>query len=762
MKKTISVLICLILSQFIQAQSLNTSHVTPLDDARWISSASSTDSTGGPCPIFRREFNVKQQVQKATLYITAHGLYEARINGRRVGNDYFMPGWTSYDKRLLYQTYDVTDLLQTGSSPNKIIATVGDGWYRGIYGNQQRRNNYGKDASLLCKLIILYSDGTKDSLITDGNWQNTTGPIRRSSIYFGELYDANISPQGWSAVKVDGISQVNLQPYNIEPVTKQEHFTPQRIFVSPKGEKIVDFGQNMAGWVQLRVKGHKGDTIRICHAETLDKNGNFFLVNMLHCDPTDVYILSGKGEEILEPHFTYHGFRYARVEGFKPTKNNCVAFAVHSNLQHSGTFSCSNEFINQLQHNIEWSLNGNLFEIPTDCPQRGERLGWTGDAQVIFRTAAFNRDLHLFFNKWLLDLTLDQAVTGSIPKVIPDTYSPASKGVKRGVAGWGDASTIVPMDFFTVYGDTALLQRQYPSMKAWARYELSRTDPSTHLWTDWGYGDWLAVGEQTDSVYIDQAFMIHSIDLVLQAADILHIQDPEIPAFREALRQCKLAFWNAFLTREGLLNNNTQTAYVLSLQFNLLPDSLHDRAVKQLIKLIHDNNDHLATGFLGTPYLLHVLSSNGQIDLAYTLLKQETVPSWLYSVKNGATTIWERWDAIKPDGEFDFYSLNHYAYGAVGDWLYRSVAGIQPMAPGYKRIKIEPRPGGGLTWAKASYQCRYGKIASEWRISGDHLIIDVEIPPNTEAMVVVPGKEGIMVTPGSHHFETDVTSAGSF
>jgi alpha-L-rhamnosidase len=712
------------------------------------------DSVNSPCPVFKRQFHVSRRVKKAVLYITAHGLYEAKINGHRVGNDYFTPGWTSYDKRLLYQTYDVTSLLHPASPSNEIIATVGDGWYRGIYGNQARKNNYGKDASLLCKLIIDYYDTTQDVLVSDGSWLNTTGPIRRSSIYFGELYDASITHRNWVPVRVGLVSQVNLQPYNIEPVKQQEHFAPQRIFTSPKGEKIIDFGQNMAGWVQLRVKGRKGDTVKICHAETLDKNGNFFLVNMLKCDPTDIYIFSGKGIDTLEPHFTYHGFRYARVEGFTPTKDNCTAIALHSSLRHAGSFACSNELINQLQHNIEWSLNSNLFEIPTDCPQRGERLGWTGDAQVIFRTAAFNRDLRLFFDKWLLDLALDQAVTGSIPKVIPDTYSPASKGIKRGVAGWGDAATIVPMDYFTVYGDTALLLRQYPSMKAWARYELSRADPSTRLWTDWGYGDWLAVGAQTDSVYIDQAFMIHSIDLVLQAAEILHLQDPETPALREALRQCKEAYWRTFLTNEGLLNNNTQTAYVLALQFNLLPDSLRDRAVAQLVKLIHDNNDHLATGFLGTPYLLHVLSNHHNTDLAYTLLGQETVPSWLYSVKKGATTIWERWDAIKPDGEFDFYSLNHYAYGAVGDWLYKVVAGIQPIAPGYKRIRIEPHPGGGLTWAKGTYQCSYGRIVSQWTINGDRMTMEVEIPQGAEATIVVPGNKAIVVSGGHYHFET--------
>lgn len=756
MKKLLFVLVVCLLSQLLEAQPSTILPSTPLEDALWISSSSETDSTGGPCPIFRRKFNVSRQVKKATLYITAHGLYEARINGRRVGDSYFTPGWTPYDKRLLYQTYDVTPLLQSGTASNELIATVGHGWYRGVYGSQQRRNNYGKDASLLCKLTIDYQDGTQDALISDGSWQSSIGPIRRSSIYLGELYDANIVPQFRMPVKTGMTSQVNLQSYNIEPVAKQEQFTPQRIFISHKGEKIIDFGQNMAGWVQLKVKEHKGDAIRICHAEALDKNGNLFLANLRQCDPTDTYILSGNGEEVLEPHFTYHGFRYARIEGLTPTKTNATAIALHSNLQHTGSFSCSNALINQLQHNIEWSLNGNLFDIPTDCPQRSERLGWTGDAQVIFRTAAFNRDLRLFFDKWLLDLMLEQAVTSAVPRVIPDTYDPVAKGIKRGVAGWGDAATMVPMDFFSVYGDTDLLRRQYPSMKAWARYELSRVDPNTHLWSDGGYGDWLAV-VKTDSAYIDQAFMIHSIELVLKAGEILQLDDPDMPGFREALRACKDAYMKAFVTSAGLLRCHTQTAYVLALQFRLLPDSLKERAADQLVKLIHEHNDHLATGFLGTPYLLHILSSHGHTDLAYTVLLQETIPSWLYPVKQGATTIWERWDAIKPDGEINLCSLNHYAYGAVGDWLYRSVAGIQPAATGYQHIRIEPHPGGSLTWAKGSYKCRYGNIVSEWKVDGAKFKMDVEIPEGNEAVIVMPGKEEVKIVKGGrHHFEGKV------
>ena len=725
---------------------------TPLDNAIWISPASGDDSSGGPCPLFRREFSVHAPIQKAILYITAHGVYEAKINGLRVGKDYFMPGCTAYDKRLLYQTYDVTDLLKGSGRKSEIVVTVGDGWYRGVYGNAGRKNNFGRDASLLCKLVITYKDGSQDSVLSDGNWTSATGTIRRSSFFFGELDDHTVSPNGWAAVRTGITSQVNLEPYDSEPVTEQEQFVPQRIFTSPAGETIVDFGQNMAGWVRLRVKGHGGDTIRISHGEVLDKNGNFYMANMLRANPVDIYILSGEGTEILEPHFTYHGFRYVRIEGFQPDKSNCIAIALHSDLRHTGNFSCSNPLVNQLQHNIEWSLNSNLLDIPTDCCQRGERLGWTGDAQIIFPTIAFNRDVRSFFEKWLEDLALEQGTNGAVPVVVPDMYSPMKKGPKKGVAGWGDVATIIPMGLFETYGDTAFLRRQYPSMAAWVRYEIGDVDSVDHLLKDRSYGDWYAIGPKTDEVLINQCYLIHSIEILLKARVVLGISDNDGPVLEATLRDCRKAFQTAFVGKDGLLTVNTQTAYAMALEFGLLPDSLQPLAAKQLVNLIHENSDHLATGFIGTTYILQALSHHGQTALAYMLLQQDTMPSWLYSVKEGATTVWEQWDAENPNGDLRPCSFNQYAYAVVGDWLYSTVTGVRTLSPGYQRILIEPHPGGGLTWAKSSYQCRYGTIVSEWKLNGVEVQLHVEIPPRTEAVIRLPGKNDITVPGGSYDY----------
>ena len=729
---------------------------TPLDNALWISPASSDDSSGAPCPLFRKEFHAHSGVEKAILYITAHGVYEARIDGLRVGKDYFMPGCTAYDKRLLYQTYDVTDLVRGRN--NEMIVAVGDGWYRGFYGNKGRKNNFGRDASLLCKLFINYKNGTKDSVVSDASWLSGTGPIRRSDFYNGELDDNTIAPGGWAAVKTGVTSQVNLRPYDSEPVTEQERFVPERIFTSPRGETIVDFGQNMAGWVQLRVKGHKGDTVRISHGEMLDKNGNFYMGNMGKANPVDVYVLSGEGTEILEPHFTYHGFRYIKIEGsiegFEPDKSNCVAIALHSDLKHTGTFSCSNPLINQLQHNIVWSLNSNLVDIFTDVDDRAERLGWTGDAQLIFPTMAFNRDVNLFLNKWLEDLALEQGTNGAVPRVVPDLYTPMKKGPKNGFAGWGDAATIVPMGLFETYGDTAILQKQYPSMLAWVKYEIGRLDSNDYLLKDWTYGDWLAMGPQTSFTFIDQCYLIHSIELLLKTRKILRILDDDGPLLERTLQDCKKAFQTTFICKDGLLSENTQTACAMALAFDLLPDSLQPYIVKQLVSLIHETEDHLATGFLGTAYIMQALSDHGQTPLAYTLLLQETMPSWLYFVKEGATTSWEEWDAKKPNGDLRQCSFNLCAYGSVGNWLYSTVAGIRALSLGYQHILIEPHPGGDLTWAKGAYQCQYGKIVSEWKIENGQFKLHTEIPQGTTAIIRMPDGQSKEVGPGSFDFQS--------
>jgi len=727
--------------------------VTWSNKVQWISPGYEEDTLLRPCPIFKKEHPISKAIRSATVYITALGVYEAHINAQRVGNAYFTPGWTSYDKRIQYQEYDVKDLLKKGN--NTITVTLGEGWYRGAFGGFMERDNYGKTAALLFQLNITYTDGTQEQILSDNSWLSTTGPILHSDIYGGELYDARIQTTQWQGVQILTAPVALLVPTTCEPVQKQTALKPQRVFTAPNGEQIIDFGQNLAGWVRCVVHGKPGDTIRIAHAEMLDKAGNFYTGNLREALATDTYILKGTKEEILEPHFTWHGFRYAKLEGYKANTTDFRAIPLHSALATTGAFSCSNPQLNQLQHNIEWSMKGNFLDIPTDCPQRSERLGWTGDAQVFFRTAAFNMHVQHFFAKWLQDLAADQRSDGSVPNIIPNLYR--KLGRRSGVAGWGDAATIIPWGLYWVYGDTATLRDQYPSMKAWVNYitSVSKND----LWKANGYGDWYAPGDSTSLPYIDQCFWAHSTQLLINTANILgYTQDAE--QYAALLQRIKTAFLTNYIDAETKAITNTQTAYVLALQLNMLPDSLQPKAASKLDSLVKANNNHLATGFLGTPYLLHTLSNYGYINTAFNLLNQDTYPSWLYAVKMGATTIWEKWDAVKPDSTVQATSYNHYAYGAVGDWLYRVIAGIDAAAPGYKKITIRPHPGGGLTWVKASYKCPYGKIVSDWKLENGTLKMYVEIPSGTTATVYVPGREPVEVTAGNYNYEVlDLSSS---
>lgn len=743
--------------------------------AQWILPGFHEDSTNRPPPVFRKTFMIEKKVRFATLFITAHGLYEATMNGQRIGNALFTPGWTSYHRRLQYQCYDLTSQLRKGN--NQVQVTVGDGWWRGVFGGAMTHDHYGKDAALLFQLQIVYTDGGRGMLVSDSSWQSATGSIRYADLYNGEIYDARIEDSAWAGVRVadsdgpadsghlaipDSIGGIyaknNLVATISEPVTRQQTLHPIKVFTDPKGEQLIDFGQNISGWVRFRPVGQPGDTITITHAEALDKDGNFYTGNLRAAKAQDVYILnpstsssqlptadppknptstlqsSTSSPLSLEPHFTFHGFRYARVEGWRGAlhPDDFEAIALSSNLQHTGDFTCSNPLLNQLQHNIVWSQQDNFLDIPTDCPQRSERYGWTGDAQIFARTASFNQDIYTFFSKWLKDLAADQGSNGGMPVIIPDLNGHRNIGPKKGVAGWGDAATIVPWTLFNAYGDTAVLETQYASMKAWVDYIQSAAQPH-YLWNADGYGDWLAPDTMKTLVpFIDQCYYALSTRLLVKAAGILN--KPEDSGYYAALyKKVQTALLEIYYPLP-----NTQTGYLLPLYFDLLPDSLRASAVEKLVILIRNNQDHLATGFLGTPCLLPVLTRYGYTDLAYTVLLQDTPPSWLYPVKMGATTIWEKWDAITPDGTVGDKSLNHYAYGAVGDWLYREVAGISEEEPGYRTIRIQPHPGGGLSFVKASYDCPYGTIVSSWRMEKGRFRLHVEIPPNTKALIYLP------------------------
>jgi alpha-L-rhamnosidase len=720
-----------------------------------------------PAPLLRRSFKAESGIVTARIYATSLGLYELRLNGQRIGDAVLTPGWTSYDHRLQYQTYDVTNLMREGD--NVLGAMLGDGWYRGYMGLKRHRNVYGDRLALLVQLQLNYADGRVEIIGSDGMWRATRGPIQMSDIYMGETYDARLEKPNWDETGYDdndwhGVRQLDRTKEIVVAqaaplVRRHEEIRPVRILHSPKGETILDFGQNMVGWVQMRVRGPVGSTITLRHAEVLDQQGNLYTENLRGADQITRYILKGltHADEVFEPHFTFQGFQYVAVEGFpgEPTLDNFKGIVLHSDIPPTGTFECSNPLINQLQHNIVWGQKGNFVDVPTDCPQRDERLGWTGDTQVFIRTACFNMNVAAFFAKWLRDLSADQLPNGSVPFVVPDVFSKINSGElnprhSSGAAAWGDAAVVCPWTIYLCYGDIRLLEEQYESMAGWVGYMRSRADQD-YIWRkDFQFGDWLDYRGQdvrwpapvTNNELIATAFFAYSTQLLAKTAQVLG-KTCDAEHYADLANKVKVAFNDEFVTPSGRVGPNTQTAYVLALHFDLLPEHVRPLAAKRLAEEIRQADYHLTTGFVGTPYVCHVLSRYGYTDVAYELLNQESYPSWLYPVKQGATTIWERWDGIKPDGSFQdagMNSFNHYAYGAVGDWLYRVVAGIEldPDAPGYKRILIQPQPDGQLTYARARLDSMYGRIESKWTLEDDDFQLAVTIPANTEGIVHLP------------------------
>ncbi len=747
--------------------------------ARWIESASAADSVNGPALLFRKSFTSGKKIKSATAFISAHGMYEAFVNGTKIGDAFLTPGWTSYRKRLQYQAYDITQDLLEGK--NAIGVQIGSGWYRTNLAWDNNKNIYGKKIALIFQLEIKYADGSGETIISDGSWKSSDrGPIRSSEIYNGEVYDArkeiigwnlaNFNDQDWQATaEADFPKNILTGTYN-EPVRAHESFKPLRIFKTPKGEEVVDFGQNLVGWETILISnGKPGDTIIVDHAEVLDKAGNFYTDNLRAAKSENTYILKGVGEDLLVPHFTFHGFRYLRIRGFhgeilpdSPNKNNygksdatgsahlsimhIFSRTLYSDMEPTGQFTCSNPMLNQLQHNIQWGQKGNFLDVPTDCPQRDERLGWTGDAQAFSRTASFNMGVHNFFAKWLKDVAADQNADGRVPFVVPNVLD----SMAGGSAGWADVSTIIPWNMWLAYGDRKILEDQYLSMKAWVDFMLSHS--RDYLWnTGFHFGDWLFYrpaddndgrSAVTDKYFIAQCFFAHSTQLLINAADVLN-KSGDVQRYSDLLNHVKEAFLKEYVTPSGRMISSTQTAYVLALQFDMLPENLRAQAAQRLADNVRNYDDHLTTGFLGTPYLCHVLSRFGYDTVAYKLLLQETYPSWLYPVKMGATTIWERWDGRKPDSSFQtpgMNSFNHYSYGAIGDWMYRDITGLDTYdeGAGYKKIIVRPHPGGHLDYARASLVTGYGKISVSWKIAAGKFLMDVEIPANTSANIYLP------------------------
>ena len=734
--------------------------------ASWIEPGLPEDvKASAPAPMLRREFTVKRAVRRARAYVTSHGLYELSLNGRRVGDELFTPGWTSYNKRLQYQTYDVTSLLDSGT--NVLGATLGSGWYRGVLAWAGNRNIYGSQLALLAQLHLTYTDGSEEIVGTDALWKAAHGPIVMSEIYDGETYDARLEKNGWNARGYDASSWTAVTVANHPkghlvapagpPVRRVKELKPSRIFRTPGGDLVADLGQNMVGWVRVAATGPAGTTITVRHAEVLDKQGNFYTANLRAAKATARYTLKGSGREIFEPHFTFFGFRYVAIDGYPGplTPEDVTGIVVHSDMRVTGSLDTSDAMLDQLQQNITWGQRGNFLDVPTDCPQRDERLGWTGDAQVFARTAAFNMDVAGFFTKWLGDLAADQFDDGAVPHVVPNVLRVSAKDRPGGSAAWGDAGVIIPWTMYLTYGDRRLLERQYDSMARWVEFQRTRAGADLVWDGDFHFGDWLAFastasdypGATTGKDLIATAFFAYSTSLMERAARVLGKAD-DAARYRELLERTKAAFVREFVTATGRVGENTQTAYVLALQFDLLPEALRAQAAERLAKEVRGRG-HLTTGFVGTPYLCHVLTRYGYLKEAYQLLTRKQYPSWLYPITQGATTIWERWDGQKPDGSFQdvgMNSFNHYAYGAIGEWMYRVTAGLEidPDAPAYKHAIVRPRPGGGLTNVSAWHETLYGPLASIWTQETGRFELTVTVPPNTRATVWVPSS----VVPG--------------
>lgn len=741
--------------------------------AQWIELPNDTVRSS-PSVSVRKSFVLKKKIQEARAYVTAHGFYELYLNGKKVGDDVLTPGWTSYDKRLQYQVYDVTPLLSQGQ--NAVGAMLGDGWYRGNLGFKGQWGTYGKQRGLLCQIHVRYTDGSEEVIKTDGSWKATQeGPIQMCDIYNGETFDArkilwgwseaNFNDKSWLPVQIGNYALDNLTASVSVPVKRIQELKPVRIFRTPKGTLVADFGQNMVGWARLTVKGAAGTKVTMQHAEVLDKFGEFYTDNLRSAKATAIYILRGDEKaETYEPRFTFFGFRYLSIEGLPAstvlTADNVTAIVVHSDIKPMGDFACSNPLINQLQHNIQWGQKGNFVDVPTDCPQRDERLGWTGDAQAFCRTATFNADVSAFFTKWLADLRADQKVGGEVPHVIPDILNPIGSPKAETSAGWGDVAVIAPWTMYQIYGDVKLLDTQYSSMKAWVEY-IRKKSGEGMIWKGGSiYGDWLSyvpppastreADGHTNRNYISTAFYAYSTKLTAQAAATLG-KTEDAAMYNALFEKIKKEFLRQFVTPVGRTASDSQTSYILALMFGLLPEDLQPKAVEYLVEDIKTRKNHLSTGFLGTPYICQVLSDNGRADVAYDLLFQDTYPSWLYPVKMGATTIWERWDGQKPDSTFQsigMNSFNHYAYGAVGDWMYRVVAGIEIGKAGYKHILIQPQPTEKLSFAKAHFESNYGRIESNWERKDGKMRLSVRIPANTTATIALPNAKIEQITEG--------------
>jgi alpha-L-rhamnosidase len=754
--------------------------------ASFVGPSDRTTQLGSRLPLLRREFGIDRPIASATLYTTALGVYETYLNGTVVGDEVLAPNWTSYHSRLRYQTFPVGDTLRQGR--NVIGVMLGDGWYRGRLIHQNAP--YGTRLGFLAQLEIVFTDGTLQTVLTDTNWRTSAGPILVSSLYDGERHDARLEAEAWTTAGFDDEiwEPVELIEHSVStlvtptdpPIRRIEELDIVDTFVSPSGKRIVDFGQNLVGRLRITVAGESGETITIRHAEVLE-DGELAERPLRTARAEDSYTLRGGAIETWEPRFTFHGFRYAEISGwpedFDPSRVQAVV--LHSDLRRTGWFECSHAAVNQLHENAVWSMRGNFVGLPTDCPQRDERLGWTGDIQIFAPAASFLFDVNGLLVSWLADLAAEQLPDGRVPAVVPAAViaprelasfpDPLFSDItaawsEASAAGWGDAAVIVPWVLYQRFGDRDLLRRQWQSMQAWVDHVERLAGPS-RLWKDgFQFGDWLDPTAPPDSPHqartppdlVATAYFARSAELVGRAAQTLGLSE-SARRYEGLAKEVRAAFFGAF----GDLSNGrapvSTTGLALAIVFGLLASETElDEAGRHLSALVAESGYRMTTGFLGTPIICDALCEVGRVEDAYRLLLQTDCPSWLYQVSNGATTIWERWDSVLPDGRLnpgEMTSFNHYAFGAIVDWLHRAVAGLEPAEPGYRVTRVRPILGSGISHASARHETPYGPAAVAWHRNEGMFQLEVEIPPNTTAEIHLPGTpQPLAVASGRHVF----------
>lgn len=700
-----------------------------------------------PPPYFRKEFTVNDSPDGALIHVTALGNFILYINGDRVGEEYFAPGWTDYSKRIYYRTYDVSDLLIKGK--NTIAAVLTDGWYAGNTADRGQQF-YGKDLRLKAQLSI-QSGESRQKVITDGSWKASYGAIRQADMQSGEIYDANLDHPGWmqsgfedsswaSVVVSDTITAL-IESHPGEAVKAVEEIHPKDIFQLPSGQYIVDMGQNFSGWARIRIKGNSGDSITMRFAEKLNPDSTIHTRNLRSAHCTDVYVLGENNLEFWEPSFTFRGYQFIEVSGY-PTElqgSDVVGVVAHSDLELTGSFHADEPLLNRLDSNIVWSQRSNYFEVPTDCPQRDERLGWLGDAHIFMPTAMYNMDVAGFYSKWMTDVIDGQDSLGRFPSTAPKVYP-------RIATGWGDGGVLIPWYAFRTYNDTHLLEQCYPAMVAWMDYLEGQLEGGLNK--HWSYGDWQNVESETPHEVLSTAYFKYDVDVMDDAALVLG-KSSDAERFKLLSDQVKTAFIDSCVDDSGHVRGRTQTGYLVSLYHDLIPEEIRSQTVEHLIQDIHDHDTALTTGIHGTRYLLPVLSKNGHHELAFKLITNTSYPSWGHHINNGATTIWERWDSFDTISGFhedSTNSLNHFAYGSAGEWLYAYLCGIRGIEPGYSSFEIRPLPIQQLGSASAKYRSPRGMIHSSWRWLEKGIQYDMEVPVNSQAHVVFPYTEHYDVT----------------